>query len=165
VLNSLERFVSSANSDANVTVTKYAYQSYGIALVDTSATEFQGQTFIARRREDSLTNSTRWSMMIDFGPESDNLTTDDLIAKIHLPQQLLNNYTTTDTQRVAFIIFHSDILFSSVGESQEEIRSAVITAKINCTLEEISVPIMITFNISDQVCYFTINFPKICENL
>ena len=161
MLNSLERFVSSADSSSdpngNTTVTKYAYQSYGIALVDTSATEFQGQTFIARRREDSLTNGTRWSMMVDFGPESDNLTLmDDLIAKIHLPQQLLNNCTgAMDTQRVAFIILHSDILFSSVGESQGEIISAVIAAKIvNCTSEKTSAPITISFSIVDQVCYF-----------
>ena len=165
MLNSLERFVSSADStsdsNGNTTVTKYAYQSYGIALVDASMTEFQGQTFIARRREDSLTNVTRWSMMVDFGPESDNLTLmDDLIAKIHLPQQLLLNNCTAamDTQRVAFIILHSDILFSSVGaESQGEITSAVIAAKIvNCTFEKTSAPITMSFNILDQVCYFAI---------
>ena len=164
MLNSLERFVSSADNtsdpNGNTIVTKYTYQSYGIALVDASMTEFQGQTFIARQREDSLTNGTRWSMMVDFGPESDNLTLmDNLIAKIHLPQQLLNNNCTAavDTQRVAFIILHSDILFSSVGGSQGEITSAVIAAKVvNCTFEKTSAPITISFNILDQVCYFAI---------
>ena len=135
-------------------MTKYAYQSYGIALVDASTAEFQGQTFRARRTEDNLINITNWSMMINFGTESDNFTVADSIATIHLPQQLLNDCTAVmDTQRVAFIVFYSDILFSSVGNSQGEIGSAIIAARINCTLEKMSAPITILFDVSDQVSF------------
>ena len=138
------------------TVTKYAYQSYGVALVDVSTTELQEKIFRARQvqLEDRLTNSTRWSMMVDFGPENDNSTMDGSIATIHLPQQLLNDCTAAlDTQRVAITMFQSDVLFSSVNESRGEIRSAVIAAKINCTFGKISAPITIVFNVLDQVCF------------
>ena len=169
MLNSLEQFVLTADHDrdpnGNSTVTKYAYQSYGIALVDANTAEFQGQTFRARQREDNVTNIANWSMMINFGTESDNLTVDDSIATIHLPQQLLNNcMAMMDTQRVAFIVFHSDILFSSVGNNQREIESAVIAAKLNCTLEKTSAPITILFNVSDQVSFLCEEF-KSCNFL
>ena len=169
VLNSLEHFVLTANHDgdpnSNSTVTKYAYQSYGVALVDVSATEFQDKVFRARQiqLEDRLTNSTRSSMMVDFGPENDNSTMDNSIATIHLPQQLLNDCTAAvDTQRLAIITFLSDVLFSSVNKSGGEIRSAVIAAKINCTFEKISTPITIVFNVINQVCFLD-HFAKSLE--
>lgn len=159
VLNSLERFALTANHDrdlnGNNTVTKYAYQSYGIVLVDANTQEFQGQTLRAKLNKDNVTNITNWSMMLDFGPESNNLTVDDSIAVIHLPQQSLNDCTAAmDTQRVAFVVFRSGILFSSAGDNQEDVGSAVIAARINCTLEKTPAPITVIFNVSDQVSFY-----------
>ena len=156
MLNSLEQFVLTANHDSdlngNNTVIKYAYQSYGIVLVNANTEEFHGQTFRVKLNKDNVTDVTNWSMMLNFGPKSDNLTVENSIVAIHLPQQSLNDCTAAmNTQRVAFIVFHSDILFSSAGDNHKDIESVVIAARINCTLEKTSAPITIIFNVSDQV--------------
>ena len=158
-MNSLENFALTANHDrdpnSNNTVIKYAYQSYGIVLVNANTEEFQGQTFRMKLNKDNVTDVTNWSMMLDFGPKSDNLTAEDSIVAIHLPQQSLNDCTPAmDTQRVAFIVFRSDTLFSSSDDNQEDIGSVVITTRINCTLEKMSEPIIVTFNVTNQVSFY-----------
>ena len=155
MLKSLERFVFSTNKsdlDGHKTLIKHAYRAFGITLMDADNTDCCGLTYRAKRSDDETTSITKWSMNVDNGPHNDTVG-DKSIATIHLPQWLLNDYITAmAATRIAFLVFDSDILFSSANCSGC-LGSVVVAARINCTVEKISMPITVTFDVSYMVSF------------
>lgn len=128
---------------------KYAYRTYSITLVHITKSEFQGQTFIANMEEDAS-----WNMTIDDGPA--NVAIDDFVAKVHLPKDILNDCTTdavtnTSIYPVAYLLFYTNVLFLSMPSDKQRVGSIITSARLNCSVDLLSSPISITYNLYDKV--------------
>ena len=159
VLNSLEQFalaVEIAPHENNIT--QFTLQSFGGAIVNVFADEFQGQTvsLVKERGTSNITSNdhTEWRMMIANGLENDSAKK-DFVATMLLPQQLLSECVSTEVgvKRVAYFVFFTGALFWS-KKQQQIIGSQVITAAIlNCSVNKLTTPIILTHidNTSDEV--------------
>lgn len=131
--------------------TSWGYQSYGISLVDIdTVTITNGQTFSARRRKNSTTSVTEWTLAIVAG--KDNLS--ESLVTLELPKQFLNECVSADGSgviRVAYFVFSGSSLFQSSSNEEQLIGSVIISAQINCSYDQISSPIAITYDTSAEV--------------
>ena len=132
--------------------TSWGYQSYGISLVDIdTVTITNGQTFSARRRKISTTSVTEWTLAIVAG--KDNLS--ESLVTLELPNQFLNECFSADGSpgviRVAYFVFSGSSLFQSPSNEEQLIGSVIISAQINCSYDQISSPIAITYDTSAEV--------------
>lgn len=164
VLNSLEQFVSAVHimktNESNITTryTYWGYQSYGISLVEIdalTASTYQRPTLSASRRKNSSTSITEWTMKInDNVAENDNLS-DSLAVTLQLPKEFLNECASaSDSEiiRVAYLVFSESVLFWSSSSNEEQVIGSVIaSAQVNCSHDQLSSPITITYNTSAEV--------------
>ena len=155
VLNSLEQFASAVSKKGNNTVNKYSYQSCGITMVDLdiSTCEYQGLIFSAKRRKNSVTNVTEWTMAVD-NDVAENDMNDSIDVSLNLPKQVFNECTSALSPgviRVAFFVFSTSILFQSLSNQDQIIGSVVASAQMNCSYDKVSSPVSITYNTSAEV--------------
>ena len=133
--------------------TSWGYQSYGISLVDIdTVTITNGQTFSARRRKNSTTSVTEWTLAIVAG--KDNLS--ESLVTLELPNQFLNKCVSADGSgviRVAYFVFSGSSLFQSSSNEEQLMGSVIISAQINCSYDQISSPIAITYDTSAKVWF------------
>ena len=132
-------------------VTTYSYQSFGIVLVDISVRRFLGQTVTVYRRKQVSSNATEWNSSVVVENGSGNTTVTDFVARIYLSWQIFkdcntNYFSDSSTQRIAYFVFHTSILFQSAREEQN-IGTTVTAVRLNCSVNELTVstPISITY--------------------
>ena len=140
----MERFTS--DIEIPTQESEFIYESFLVIVLNITTAEFQGQTLNiiegAKDKVVNVTSDTEWRVVLNAGP---NDMTDDSVAMIHVPKQLLDECFTANltTQRLAYFAFKTDALFSSVRQ-KSKIESFIIAARLNCSINQLSVPVSVT---------------------
>ena len=137
-------------------------RSFAVAVQEVQPEEFQGQTFSALLGDDFL-----------FGEES--IDVGDLIfmenpnatASISIPPNIFASLpvNVSSDVRITHSVFLTDSLFTTRGESQQEVGGIIISAAIvNITANNLNPPLILTF-VKSPVSKVFMRYSPTCRSL
>ena len=158
MLGSLQTFLDrveveqNGNSTTNSTPTVFALGTFALQIQQLDPKDYKGQMFDinlgsleeAKADNQTIDRGALITSQLESKQESDNTDTRGIMnsmttASLQLPKDLLDscmhsdtNANLTQTQRLSYSVFKSNVLFQNLNQSQLSIGSIIVAARLKC---------------------------------
>ena len=140
------------NSTTNSTPTVFALGTFALQIQQLDPKDYKGQMFDinlgsleeAKADNQTIDRGALITSQLEPKQESDNTDTRGIMnsmttASLQLPKDLLDscmhsdtNVNLTQTQRLSYSVFKSNVLFQNLNQSQLSIGSIIVAARLKC---------------------------------